>query len=181
MRTDPEALTIARKAALPGERVLWAGRASGLRWPSHPVAHAGVMAVAVWGGVSWALADAPALPRPAILMVLAVPVLVFTGLFAFALWQDHRMAVKVQAVTDRRVMLIDRKGAVRAWVGLDRADEFRRAGRTLHLGGEKQAYEDGRKDLDGGLARFDALPRLRGLADPEGVLALIRRTASGAA
>lgn len=177
MRTDPEALTVARKAAMPGERVLWAGRARGLRWPSHPVVHASVMAVAVWGGVSWALADAPALPRPAILMVLAVPVLVFTGLFAFALWQDLRMAVKVQAVTDRRVMLIDRKGAVRAWVGLDRVDEFRLSGRTLHLGGEKQAYEDGRKDLDGGLARFDALPKLKGLAEPEAVLALIRNTA----
>ena len=177
MRTDPEALTVARKAAMPGERVLWAGRSSGLRWPSHPVIHAGVMAVAVWVGIVWALVDAPALPRPAILMVLAVPVLVFTGLFAFALWQDLRMAVKVQAVTDRRVMLIDRKGAVRAWVGLDRVDEFRLSGRTLHLGGEKQAYEDGRKDLDGGLARFDALPKLKGLAEPEAVLALIRKTA----
>jgi len=181
VRTDPEALTLARKAAVPGERVLWAARASGLRWPSHPTIHAGVMMIAVAGGIAWALWKGYGLPRPAILMVLAVPVLIFAGLFGLALWQDHRMAVKVQAVTDRRVMLIDRKGAVRAWVGLDRADEFRCAGRTLHLGGETQAYEDGRKDLDGGLARFDALPKLRGLADPEGVLALIRRAASGAA
>ncbi len=181
MRTDPEALTVARKAAVPGERVLWAGRASGLRWPSHPVTHSGGMLIAVAGGTAWALGTGHGLPRPAILMVLAVPVLVFAGLFALALWQDMRMAVKVQAVTDRRVMLIDRKGAVRAWVGLDRASEFRLVGRTLHLGGEKQAYEDGRADLDGGLARFDALPKLRGLADPEGVLALIHKAASGAA
>lgn len=181
MRTDPEALTIARRAAAPGERVLWAAQASGLRWPSHPTIHAGGMLIAVAGGIAWALWKGYGLPRPAILMVLGIPVLVFAGLFAFALWQDHRMAVKVQAVTDRRVMLIDRKGAVRAWVGLDRVDEFRRVGRTLHLGGEKQAYEDGRADLDGGLARFGALPKLRGLADPEGVLALIRRAASGAA
>ena len=177
MRIDPEALTIARKAAVPGERVLWAGRASGLRWPSHPVMHAGGMLIAVAGGTAWALGTGYGLPRPAILMVLAVPVLVFAGLFAFALWQDLRMAVKVQAVTDRRVMLIDRKGAVRASVGLDRADEFRRVGRTLHLGGEQAAIDEGRTDLDGGLARFDTLPKLEGLADPDGVLALIRKTA----
>lgn len=181
MRTDPEALTVARKAAMPGERVLWAGRASGLRWPSHPVAHAGVMAVAVWVGIVWALVDAPTLPRPAILTVLAVPVLAFTGLFAFALWHDLRMAVNVQAVTDWRVLVIDRNGVVRQAVGVDRVNEFRLNGRTLHLGGEKQAYEDGSADLDGGLARFDALPKLRGLADPEGVLALIHKAASGAA
>lgn len=181
MRVDPQALTIARKAAAPGERVLWAAQARGLRWPSHPTIHAGGMLIAVAGGIAWALWKGYGLPRPAILMVLAVPVLVFTGLFAFALWQDHRMSVKVQAVTDWRVLVIDRNGVVRQAVGLDRVDAFRLSGRTLHLGGEKQAYEDGRADLDGGLARFDALPRLRGLADPEGVLALIRKAASGAA
>ncbi|MBL0968972.1 MAG: hypothetical protein IBJ02_07660 [Brevundimonas sp.] len=180
MRTDPEALTVARKAAVPGERVLWAGRTSGLRWPSHPVMHSGGMLIAVAGGTAWALGTGYGVPRPAILMVLAVPVLVFAGLFALALWQDMRMAVKVQAVTDRRVMLIDRKGAVRAWVGLDRASEFRLVGRTLHLGGEQAAIDEGRTDLDGGLARFDALPKLEGLAEPEGVLALIRKTAGAA-
>lgn len=181
MRTDPEALTIARKAAAPGERVLWAGRASGWRWPSHEVTHAGVMAMAVGGGILWALARQPGLPRPAILLVLTIPVLLFAALFAVALWWDWRTTARIHVVTRWRVLIIDRNGVVRQGVGLERADEFRRVGRTLHLGGEKQACEDGRKDLDGGLARFDALPKLEGLADPEGVLALIRKAASGAA
>lgn len=181
MRTDPEALTVARKAAVPGERVLWAGRSSGLRWPSHVVWQTGGALLATAGGIGWALGTGHGLPRAAILMVLAVPVLVLAGLFAVALWHDQRTATRVQAVTDRRVMLIDGKGVVRAWVGLDRAGEFRRVGRTLHLGGEQAAIDQGRTDLDGGLARFDALPKLQGLADPDGVLALIRKAASGAA
>lgn len=180
MRTDPEALTIARKAAMPGERVLWAGRSSGLRWPSHPVTHAGGMLMAVAGGTAWALGTGYGVPRPAILTVLAVPVLVFAGLFAVAQWHDLRTATRVQAVTDRRVMLLDGKGVVRAWVGLDRASEFRLVGRTLHLGGEQAAIDQGRTDLDGGLARFNALPKLEGLAEPEAVLALIRKTAGAA-
>lgn len=177
MRTDPDALKVARKAAAPGERVLWAARAPFWRWPAHDVVHAGVMALAVWWGILWALADAPALPRPAILMVLAVPLLVFTGLFAFALVRDLRTAAQVHAVTDFRVLVIDRNGVVRQAVGVDRVAQFRLAGRTLHLGDETQAFKDGRTDLDGGLARFDALPKLKGLEDPEGVLALIRKTA----
>lgn len=181
MKTDPRSLTIARKAAVPGERVLWAGQAPRWLWPGHAVwAVSGKLIVFASVPVWMWFQQGDAL-RAGVMMLLGGAAALLAAMLALVLWLDDRHRPRVQAVTDRRVMLIDRRGAVRAWVGLDRAHEFRRVGRSLHLGGEKQAYEDGRTDLDGGLARFDALPKLKGLADPEGVLALIRKAASGAA
>jgi len=180
---DAEALKRARLATAPGERVLWAARVSRSRMPGFAVLKPAVALIAyVVAGAYPVVSDPePFLSRWPFLAAIMIPVVALAGWLALALHDERRRTEGFYAVTERRVLILAADGAVRHDVSLDQADAFRRVGRTIHLGGEDAVLEQGRTDPDGGLARFDALPRLERLVDPEGVLALIMRTAGRAA
>lgn len=178
-RYDAEALRLARQAVMAGETVLWAGR-PGRRWTpgwdvARPAVLLGVVAVA-FGGI---VLNEPGRINHA--WQWFVPV-VFGALpaiqLAFAIRAIRRRDREVYAVTDGRVLILGPDGAVRHGVGLGRSGEFRRVGRTVSLGGEDEALRLGKGDLDGGLRRFELLPRLERLADAEQVMATIRRAAA---
>ncbi|MBX9459898.1 MAG: hypothetical protein KL785_00815 [Brevundimonas sp.] len=180
-RYDAGALRLARAAAMEGETVLWAGR-PGRRWIPGWMALKPALVlvmVAVWLG--WSMRKEPEQLMGSLdnlgvaFLILAVPAAV--GL-ALGIRNVRRRNREVYAVTDGRVLILAPDGGVRHAVGLERADEFRRAGRTVSLGGEDEVWRQGKTDLDGGLARFEALPRLERLADAEQVMATIRRAAA---
>lgn len=183
-RYDAEALRRARQAAAPGETVLWAGR-PGQRWlPDWDVTmHAGV-AVVVYGLLALNFREdlERLLDRSAPLAALAVLTVLAPGLgrLGVAIWWWRRRAAETYAVTARRVLILGPGGAVRHSVALGRIDTFRRRERTVWLDDFAAATARGRKRLDGGVFLLNEVPRLERLADPEGVLATIRRAAGRA-
>lgn len=183
-RYDAEALRRARQAAAPGETVLWAGR-PGQRWlPDWDVAmHAGV-AVVVYGLLALNFREdlEHLLDRSAPLAALAVLTVLAPGLgrLGVAVCWWRRRAAETYAVTARRVLVLGPGGAVRHAVALTRIDVFRRRERTVWLDDFDAVTERGRRRLDGGMFLLNEVPRLERLADPEGVLATIRRAAGRA-
>lgn len=176
-RYDPEALRLARQAAGAGEQVLWAGRPGRRIWPGWPVV-APVATVALVFGLLTVNGDWARM-RPGIIATVVVMVLLMKGLALIpGLLMLRRRSGEIYAATSRRVLILGRDGTVRHSVGLEEADAFRRMGRTVTLGGEAEAAELGKRDPDGGLRRFDQLPRLERLADAEQVLATIRGAAA---
>lgn len=180
-RYDPEALRLAREAAMEGETVLWAGR-PGRRWiPGWMSLKPAMVLVMVAVSVGWSLRDEPERLMAGLdnlsvaFLILAIPAAVGLALGVRGLRRRNR---EVYAVTGWRVLILAPDGTTRHAVGLERADEFRRVGRTVSLGGEDEVWQSGKTDLDGGLARFEALPRLERLADAEQVMATIRRAAA---
>ena len=178
-RYDAGALRLARQAAKDGEAVLWAGR-PGRRWlPGWPMAHAIVPLVAIAWSFGSIMMDEPYRLQDArqwlFLAAFAAPFVLILG---FHLWWRWRQGRPVYAVTERRVLILAADGTVRAAVGLEQAGEFRRVGRMVHLGGLDEAWRRGKTDLDGGLARFDVLPKLERLADAKRVMATIRSAAA---
>ena len=177
-RYDAEALRLARQAVMAGESVLWAGR-PGRGWaPGWGVAHAVVpLAVIAWTFVSLVVNEPYRINewwQWLVPWVMAAP---FVLLLGVELWRRRRLDRAVYAVTDLRVLILAPDGTVQDAVGLERADQFRRMGRTVTLGGELEAYRLGKGDLDGGLRRSEMLPRLERLADAERVMAVIRAAA----
>lgn len=180
-RYDAGALRLARAAAMDGETVLWAGR-PGRRWiPGWMALKPAIVLVMVAVLVGWNMRDDPERLLASLdnfrvaFLILAIPAAI--GL-ALGVRDLRRRNGAVYAVTDRRVLIMAPDGTVGHAVGLERADDFRRAGRTVSLGGEDEVWRLGKTDLDGGLARFEALPRLERLADAEQVMATIRRAAA---
>lgn len=179
LRYDAEPMRRAQQAA-PDERVLWAGR-PGRRWlPGFMALKPTMLLVTVIGMLAWMMRDEPErLTRnwenfTAALLVLATPAVVGLALGAWGLRRRNR---EVYAVTERRVLILRSDGTTREAVGLERAGEFRLVGRTLRLGGEDEAFRLGKGDLDGGLQRFERLPRLERLAEPARVMAIIKGAA----
>ncbi|GAA0645917.1 hypothetical protein [Brevundimonas lenta] len=179
-RYDPEALRVARQATATGEQVLWAGRPGAAVWLSWELAHPLGLLVVVGGSLLWNLRDRTGLlsERPGLVAVMTIPLWAFAGWLALAAWSRRKRAREVYAVTSRRVLILADDGTVRHAVGLEAAPDFRVQGRTLWLGGLDEVVAAGRGDLDGGLDRMERLPRLRGLADPERVMATIRTAAA---
>ena len=180
-RYDAGALRLARQAAMYGETVLWAGRPAP-RWIPHwmSLKPAAVVAMAaLWMG--WSLRDEPerltaSLDNFAVaFLVLGIPA---AAVLAFGILDVRRRNREVYAVTDQRVLILASDRRVRHAVGLEQADAFRQAGRTVSLGGEDEVWRLGKTDLDGGLSRSAQLPRLERLADAEQVMATIRRAAA---
>lgn len=178
-RYDAAALRLARQAAAPGETVLWAGR-PGRRWlPDWPLLQAIVPLVGIAWGFGLIMIEEPyRLHDPRQWLFLAAFASPFVLILGFHLWWRWRQGRPVYAVTDRRVLILSADGTVRDEVGLERAGEFRRVGRMVHLGGVDEVWRRGKTDLDGGLARFEALPRLERLADAERVMTTIRAAAA---
>lgn len=181
-RYDAEALRLARQAAMAGESVLWAGR-PGRRWaPGWPVALAVVpLAIIAWTFGSLVVNEPYRISewwQWLVPWVMAAPFALILGVHLWRMWRRDR---EIYAVTDWRVLILAPDGTPRHAVGLERADEFRRVGRRVSLGGEDEVWRLGKTDLDGGLGRFEQLPRLERLADAEQVMATIRRAAARAA
>lgn len=178
-RYDAGALRLARQAAMDGEAVLWAGR-PGRRWlPDWPLAHAAVPLVAIaWGFGSIMIEEPYRMDDGRLWLFMSACAAPFALIFAFHLWWTGRRGRAVYAVTDRRVLILAPNGAVWDAVGLEQAAEFRQVGRMVHLGGVDEVWRRGKTDLDGGLARFDALPKLERLADAKRVMATIRSAAA---
>ena len=179
-RYDPEALRLARQAADAGEQVLWAGRPGRRIWPGWPVFAPVAVVLLVLALLTlngdWRGARPEIIALVVGMLVLLKGLALIPGLLAL-----YRLRGEIYAATSRRVLILGRDGRVRHAVGLERAGTFRRVGRTVTLGGEDEALRLGRRDPDGGLDRFDQLPRLERLADAELVLATIRRAAGGQA
>lgn len=175
---DPEARRVARRAAAAGETVLWAGRPRFRFVPSiNLMAAMGILGFLVWFWATKLIAD-PGMFRhwwqwgvPPMTFLAALPHM------APAVLEARRRRV-VYAVTDRRVLILTPDGRMRHVVGLERSGDFRLPGSTIHLSDLDRAVAEGRRDLDGGLARFEALPKLERLGDPERVWRTIR-TAAG--
>lgn len=180
VRYDAEALRLARQASAPGEGVLWAGR-PGRRWvPGWEVLHPAALLAVIVGTLSWhAWQDRANLADR--WWFFALMGLIPGAPLGLLLWLQGRRDREVYAVTDQRVLILHPGGMVRHAVGLERAGEFRLVGRSLWLGGEEAAVKRGKTDLDGGLARFDALPKLERLGDAERVMAIIKAAAPKAA
>jgi len=177
-RYDAEALRLARQAVIAGESVLWAGRPGRRRAPGWGVAHAVVpLAVIAWSFGSLVVNEPYRINewwQWLVPWVMAAPFAVILGVHLWWMWRQGR---EIYAVTDWRVLILTSSGAVRSAVALAQAEQFRRVGRTVHLGGEDEAWRRGKTDLDGGLARFDALPKLERLGDAERVMAIIKAAA----
>jgi len=181
-RYDAEALRLARQAAMDGETVLWAGR-PGRRWaPGWEVARPAVLLAVVAVAFGGVVLGEPGRINHAWQWFVPVAFAIVPAIqLALALRTIRRRDREVYAVTDWRVLILAPDGAVRHAVGLERADDFRRVGRTVSLGGEDEALRLGKGDADGGLRRFDLLPKLERLADAEQVMTTIRRAAARAA
>jgi len=145
--------------------------------------HAGV-AVVVYGLLALNFREdlAQLLDRSAPLAALAVLTVLAPGLgrLGVAVWWWRRRAAETYAVTTRRVLVLGPGGDVRHSVALSRIDAFRRRERTVWLDDFDAVTERGRRRLDGGMFLLNEVPRLERLADPEGVLATIRRAAGRA-
>lgn len=158
------------------------GRSPGQRWlPDWDVVmHAGV-AVVVYGLLALNFREdlERLLDGPAPVAALAVLTVLAPGLgrLGVAIWWWRRRAAQTYAVTARRVLILGPGGDVRHSVELSRIDRFRRRERTVWLDDFNAVTERGRKRLDGGVFLLNEAPRLERLADPEGVLATIRRAA----
>lgn len=180
-RYDAEALRLARQAAAPGETVLWAGR-PGQRWlPDWDVVMYAGVAVVVYGLLAFNFREdlEQLLDRPGPFAVIAVLTVLAPGLgrLGVAIWWWRRRIEQTYAVTAMRVLILGPGGDVRHSVELSRVDVFRSQGRTLWLDDFDEVLARGRKRLDGGMFLMNEVPRLERLADPEGVLATIRRAA----
>lgn len=179
-RYDAAALRLARQAAAAGETVLWAGRPGRRRLPDGPTLYPATMLAVMIGTLGWHMRDdwdQPGRHWAIAGVVLGIGGTTMLALLALSLWNLRQRDRVVYAVTDRRVLILRLDGAIRHAVGLERAGEFRRLGRTVSLGGEAEAYRLGKTDLDGGLRRMELLPRLERLADAEQVMTTIRRAA----
>ena len=180
-RYDAEALRLARQAAAPGETVLWAGR-PGQRWlPDWDVVMYAGVAVVVYGLLAFNFREdlEQLLDRPGPFAVIAVLTVLAPGLgrLGVAIWWWRRRIGQIYAVTTRRVLILGPRGDVRHSVDLSRFDVFWRRERTLWLDDFDEVTARGRRRLDGGLFLLNEVPRLERLADPEGVMATIRRAA----
>ncbi len=168
---------MARQAAEAGETVLWAGRPGRRFVPSiNLMAAVGIGGFLVWFWVTKLIAD-PGMFRhwwqwfvPPVTLVAAGPMILPAVL-------EARRRRVVYAVTERRVLILTPDGQVLHAVGLEQAGGFRLSGSTIHLTDLDLAVEQGKRDLDGGLARFDALPKLERLGDPQRVWRVIRAAA----
>lgn len=179
-RYDAEALRLARQAVMAGESVLWAGR-PGRKWvPGLLASKPALVLVMVVGALAWRLREEPGILTRnwdtigLALLILTIPAVVGLALGVRELRRRNR---EIYAVTARRVLILRADGTVRDAVGLERVGDFRRVGRDLWLGDVDEAYRQGKGDLDGGMRRFEQLPRLERLADAERVMAVIKAAA----
>lgn len=168
---------MARQAAEAGETVLWAGRPGRRFVPSiNLLAAVGILGYLAWFWTTRLIAD-PWMFRhwwqwgvPPVTLLAALPMVLPAVL-------EARRRRAVYAVTERRVLILTPDGQVRHAIGLERVGDFRLSGSTLHLTDLDLAMEAGKRDMDGGLARFEALPKLERLKDPARVWRLIRSAA----
>ena len=170
---DPEALRLANQVRAKDERVLWAGRAKHAFQPGPMFWQTGGLLIVAIVSVAWNyITDPPIFYEAWQYFVPAILIGPFAIIFAVVVFIEWRRRGAIYAVTNERVLILEASGAVRESVLLS-AGRFSRDGRAILLVDAAIAVEDGKGDLDGGLKRFANLPRLRGLRDPDAVLAII--------
>lgn len=190
--------TAVRDLLQPGERVIWTGAPHSLQFLSRRQGSAIVFNLVWWlimllvGASVWGLRESP--------IVIVVGIVLLIGVLQDS-WRTGRWLVRrigeTYALTDRRVLIIERSGKLRAQAGLLSAHQFRaeppsgEQGAIL-LGDDEPLWGFGRSRPEDGrtlqaltttsrnlkLSPDEDAPRLSGQIGHLALLDLIRRTAA---
>ena len=180
LQVTPE--SAARGLLQPGERIVWTGAPHALLFLSRRQGAAVAFNLFWWlillliGASVWAMRDSPLVIVLGVIFVIGV----LQDSWRTGRWLARRIG-ETYALTDRRVLVIERSGAPRAEAGLLSAHQFRAAPPSGELGtillGDDQplwAPANGRLKLN---PEEDA-PRFSGQIGHLALLDLIRRTAA---
>ena len=188
----------ARRLLQPGERIVWAGAPHSLQFLSRRQGAAIAFNLAWWllmllvGVSAWSMRGSP--------IVIVVAVILLIGVLQDS-WRTGRWLARrigeTYALTDRRVLIIERSGMLRAQAGLLTAHQFRAAPPSgeqgaILLDDDQPLWGLGRSRPEDGrtlqalntnwnlkLGPEEDAPRLSGQVGHLALLDLIRRTAAG--
>lgn len=187
----------ARSLLQPGERIVWTGAPHSLRFLSRRQGAAIAFNLVWWlimllvGASAWSMRESP--------IVIVVGVILLIGVLQDS-WRTGRWLARrigeTYALTDRRVLIIERSGKLRAQAGLLTAHQFRAAPPSGEQGAilldddqplwgpRRSRPEDGRTlqalntNWNLKLGPDEDAPRLSGQVGHLALLDLIRRTAA---
>lgn len=173
----------ARSLLQPGETIVWTGAPHSLLFLSRRQGAAVAFNLVWWlmmlviAASAWAMRDSPLVIVLGIIFVIGV----LQDSWRTGRWLARRVG-ESYALTDRRVLVIERSGALRAEVGLLSAHQFRAAPPSGERGaillGEDQPLWSPSKGRRLMLNPDEDAPRLSGQIGHLALLDLIRRTAA---
>lgn len=181
MRLTPE--TAPRDLLHPGEKIIWTGAPQSLQFLSRRQGAAIVFNLAWWlimllvGASAWAMRESP--------IVIVIGIILLIGVLQDS-WRTGRWLARrigeTYALTDRRVLIIERSGKLRAEAGLLSAHVFRAAPPSGEQGaillGDDQPLWSPSSGRRLKLNPDEDAPRLSGQIGHLALLDLIRRTAA---